>query len=134
MVGKSKEPWLQQALAEYEKRLTPVLQLSWIHVSDDEELLKALQREISWIALDPKGELVDSLQLSKQLYRLFLQQGSRLTFVLGGPEGLPAKIVKEALWRWSLSPLTFTHQIARLILVEQIYRAFEINKGSKYHK
>jgi len=66
--------------------------------------------------------------------RFWVNQGSRIAFAIGGAEGLPPQIIKQAAYILSLSPLTFTHQITRLILIEQIYRALEIEKGSQYHK
>lgn len=132
--GKSKEPWLKMALKEYEKRFTATLELQWIEPKDNPHLQTLLAQENSYIALDPKGELLDSLALSQKLMRLFELGGSKLIFALGGPEGFPPDCLQKASWKWSLSPLTFTHQIARLILVEQLYRALEIAKGSRYHK
>jgi len=63
-----------------------------------------------------------------------MRLGTRAAFAIGGPDGLSADILKLAQWRWSLSPLTFTNQMARLLLVEQLYRALEIKRGSPYHK
>ena len=131
-VGKFKETWLEAALAEYEKRLSPSLRFEWLFPRDDQELGALL--EPPFIALAPKGELLDSPTFSRKLLQLFERQGSRLVFAIGGPDGIPAPLLKRALFCWSLSPLTFTHQIVRLILVEQIYRALEIAKGSPYHK
>lgn len=62
------------------------------------------------------------------------KEGAHLNFVIGGAEGLPPPILNNSLTQISLSPLTFTHQLTRLILLEQLYRAFEIQKGSQYHK
>ncbi len=132
-VGKCKESWLQEALAEYEKRLQKTLELSWIEAKNDAQLEALLLLE-PFIALDPKGELLESPALSKKLMHLFEEKGSRLTFAIGGPDGFTPKLLQKALWRWSLSPLTFTHQATRLILTEQLYRSLEIAKGSPYHK
>jgi 23S rRNA (pseudouridine1915-N3)-methyltransferase len=132
--GKCKEPWLKTALKEYEKRLTATLELRWMEPKDNQHLQTILAQEDSYIALDPKGELFDSIALSQKLMHRFEEGGSKLTFALGGPEGFPSDSLQKASWKWSLSPLTFTHQIARLILVEQLYRALEIAKGSRYHK
>lgn len=128
-IGRCKETWLAEALCEYEKRLTGKLTIEWHFAKDDEQLTEWALQE-SCIAMDPKGELLDSPQWSKKM----MQLGSRLVFCIGGAEGLPAAIIKHAKFRWSLSPLTFTHQMTRIILVEQIYRAMEIERGSQYHK
>lgn len=131
-VGKTKESWLEMALEEYAKRLAPHMQLETVWARSDEQLL-LLAKETPVLALDPQGRKLDSLEFSRFLFQQFEKQGSRLTFVIGGPEGLPAEI-KRTSPLISLSRLTFTHQITRLVLVEQIYRAVEINRGSPYHK
>lgn len=128
-IGRCKEEWLSAALAEYEKRLKGKLSIEWQLAKDDAQLIEWSIHE-PYIALDPKGELLTSEAWSKKM----MQLGLRLTFIIGGAEGLPSQILKQAAFRWSLSPLTFTHQITRLILIEQIYRALEIERGSQYHK
>jgi 23S rRNA (pseudouridine1915-N3)-methyltransferase len=80
--------------------------------------------------LHPEGTHIDSLEWSRK----FASFGARLTFVIGGAEGIPPHILQKASFQWSLSKLTFTHQITRLLLLEQLYRALEIQKGSGYHK
>jgi 23S rRNA (pseudouridine1915-N3)-methyltransferase len=133
-IGRAKESWLLEALREYEKRLQGTLQFEWKIGKNEAQLAEWAREEAHLIALDPKGELFDSEQLSQRLMRLFVERGSRLTFLIGGAEGIPADILSRCAWKWSLSPLTFTHQATRLLLVEQIYRALEIAKGSSYHK
>jgi len=128
-IGRCKETWLAEGLAEYEKRLRGKLAIEWLLAKDDSQLIEWAEPE-SFIALDPKGELLTSEAWSQKMIRF----GSRLTFVIGGAEGLPPKLIEKAHFRWSLSPLTFTHQMTRLILVEQLYRALEIDRGSQYHK
>ena len=127
-IGKTREKWLQEALLEYEKRLKPKLQIDWKIVSNFAKV------EPPYIALDVQGELVNSVKLSHKLISLFDQCGSRLSFLIGGSEGIEREILDKSIWRWSLSPLTFTHQMTRLIVLEQLYRSFEIDAGSKYHK
>jgi 23S rRNA (pseudouridine1915-N3)-methyltransferase len=128
-IGRCKEEWLAAALAEYEKRLQGKLSVEWRLAKDDAQLVEWASGE-SIIALDPKGELLTSEAWSQKMFQL----GLKLTFVIGGAEGLAPQIIKEARFVWSLSPLTFTHQITRLILMEQLYRATEIQRGSRYHK
>jgi 23S rRNA (pseudouridine1915-N3)-methyltransferase len=132
-VGKCKESWLQEALAEYDKRLKGTVEISWTEAKNDAQLETLLLQE-QFIALDPKGELLESPSLSQKLMHLFEEKGSRLTFAIGGAVGFTPQLLQKAIWRWSLSPLTFTHQATRLLLVEQLYRSFEIAKGSPYHK
>jgi 23S rRNA (pseudouridine1915-N3)-methyltransferase len=128
-IGKCKEEWLANALAEYEKRLSRTLAIEWVLVKDDVQLELIASQE-PFIALDPKGELLTSELWSQKMLKL----GLRLVFVIGGAEGLSQTLLKKAQFKWSLSPLTFTHQMTRLILVEQLYRALEIERGSQYHK
>jgi len=129
-VGKLKEPWLQAAIGEYEKRLQGRCLLEWLIAEDDKELLSFAAKQPLLIALDPKGELLNSETFSEKLTNL----GARAAFAIGGPDGLPPEVTRAARFRWSLSPLTFTNQMVRLILVEQLYRALEIARGSPYHK
>lgn len=125
---------MKEALDEYSKRLEPILSIQWILAKDDSQLIALLSKESAYIALDPKGKMLTSEDFSTWLIHHFESGGSRLNFVIGGAEGLPASIAEGAEAKISLSKLTFTHQLTRLILLEQIYRAFEIDKGSKYHK
>ncbi|MBF8262584.1 MAG: rlmH [Parachlamydiales bacterium] len=132
-VGKCKEEWLRIAIAEYEKRLSPLLQMSWIQADDDSQLPLLLRNE-TFIALDPAGISYDSIAFSQHLLQAIEKTGSRITFAIGGPNGFPTDLLQKAYLKWSLSPLTFTHQLTRLVLIEQIYRSLEISKKSPYHK
>lgn len=132
-VGKTKEEWLESALSEYIKRLRPILSIEFQLVKTDEELLLATEKEPIIICLDPKGQKMDSETFAHYIQNKFVEGGSKLAIVIGGPEGLPLKLKKHKNLI-SFSDLTLTHQIIRLLLIEQIYRAFEILKGSKYHK
>jgi len=131
-VGKTKEAWLDEAMAEFLKRLKPTAEIEFHLAKDNAQLEAWVKKEPGVICLDPKGKLMDSEEFSKFLLECLQKGGSRLTFVIGGPEGLPESLKKSPLV--SFSPMTFTHQMARLILIEQIYRAFEIAKGTRYHK
>lgn len=129
-IGKNKESWLDTALKEYTDRLKRAVKIDWVFVETDFELEKKIEGHT--LALDPQGKLLTSEAFSSFLLKEVEKGGSRLTFIIGGAEGLPPHLKKFPLI--SLSPLTFTHQMARLILIEQIYRAFEIERGSPYHK
>ncbi len=124
-IGKVKEPWLEAGLNEYTKRLKKVMIIDWVLLKNLEEL-----KITNYICLDTKGKEMTSEEFSSWV----IKQGSRLNLVIGGPEGIPDKIRKQASSLISLSKLTFTHQMIRLILVEQLYRAMEIDRGSSYHK
>ncbi len=121
--GKHKEPWLLSALAEYEKRLTRDAKLEWVFPKE------LSVKDENYSLLDVKGKY-----LSSEEFSTFLMSKPGHIFVIGGPEGPPKNISDNASFKFSLSPLTFTHQLVRLILLEQIYRGFEIFKGSAYHK
>lgn len=132
-VGKTKEKWLDEAFNEYVKRLKPVVQIESLWAKDTAQLIEWAQKENHYLCLDPTGRLFTSEEWTDFLFQQFEKEGSRLTLIIGGAEGLPPEIKQQGILI-SLSPLTFTHQITRLILIEQIYRATEIQKGSHYHK
>ena len=126
--GKIKDSWLSKALSEYEKRLSKDLVIEWF---SSFEGLKKVRR---FICLDLQGEMLSSSGFSKFLYNNFEKEGARLNFVIGESEGIPQHILSKAIHRISFSKLTFTHQMIRLILLEQLYRAVQIEKGTAYHK
>jgi 23S rRNA (pseudouridine1915-N3)-methyltransferase len=133
-VGKTKEDWLQTALDLYEKRLKSSISFEWILTKTDEQLKQFLEKETNFICLDPNGKQYSSKEFSAFLIKLIEEAHSRISFVIGGAEGIPVSVKAKAKTLLSLSQLTFTHQITRLILIEQIYRAIEIEKGTSYHK
>lgn len=133
-IGKHKHSWLESALEEYEKRLKPYMTIEWVLVKNDEQLLKLAHEAKNCICLDPKGVEMTSEAFALQIERLIHQKGAHLTFCIGGAEGLPSLLKNTALAVISLSKLTFTHQMTRLILLEQLYRSKEIFEGSGYHK
>lgn len=91
-----------------------------------------LQRGSSLVALQVQGRTMTSEQLAQWLQQR-LNAGKNLTFLIGGPDGLPADLLKKAEWTLSLSPLTLPHHLARIVLAEQLYRAFTILNGHPYH-
>lgn len=133
-IGKIKETWLEEGIEEYQKRLKPSVIIEWHLLKTFFQLEQSLSSEASFIALDPNGKSLTSKAFSDWLQKFFIKNGSRLTFVIGGPEGLSKEIKERAQDLISFSPLTFTHQMMRLLFLEQLYRAFEIKKGTPYHK
>ncbi len=133
-VGKTKEKWLEQGLSEYIKRLqaTATIECHWAKNSIQLESLT--QKEQNLVCLDPQGKTLTSEEFATFLLQKLETSGSRLSFVIGGAEGIPLSIKEKNTTVISLSKLTFTHQLTRLVLLEQLYRAFEIAKGSRYHK
>ena len=150
--GKLKEKYLSQGIAEFQKRLTPVcsFEIREIHEAkmpaepsaaekeqvltrEGERLLRQVPQGSYLIVLDVFGRELSSEELSARLDALTLQGKSSITFLIGGAFGLSEEVRAAADCRLSFSRLTFTHQMVRLLLVEQIYRAFKISRGEKYH-
>ncbi|MDP1835828.1 MAG: 23S rRNA (pseudouridine(1915)-N(3))-methyltransferase RlmH [Chlamydiales bacterium] len=132
MVGRSKEPWIDSGVLEFERRMSSTLQLSTEWLKDDQQLVQQIGKEDKVVCLDPNGKTYTSEEFAKSLSKWLEDGGSRLTLVIGGAEGLPQSLKRYPLL--SLSSLTYTHQMCRLILAEQLYRATEIWRGSPYHK
>ncbi|NDD57706.1 MAG: 23S rRNA (pseudouridine(1915)-N(3))-methyltransferase RlmH [Chlamydiae bacterium] len=133
-VGKTKESWLQDAIEEYHKRLKNSITIEWTLAKDTEQLISLARRESYLISLDPLGRQHTSEEFSDFLHSHLVKSGSRLAIIIGGAEGIPEILKQKSQSLISLSKMTFTHQITRLIIIEQIYRSFEIQKASGYHK
>ncbi len=133
-IRKQKEPWLSDAIYEYEKRMQKDFLFEWIFAKDEKQLLKFAEKEKNILCLDPKGKELSSEDFSDFFFSFLEKSLSRICIIIGGPTGIDKKILNNASFICSLSKLTFTHQIARLILVEQVYRSLEIKKNTKYHK
>ncbi len=139
-IGKLKEKFLQAGVAEYLKRLKPFVKFEVREipeqksvVEEGKKILSALPKESFIFVLDVAGNFLTSEKFAQKFSDLTLHGVSEITFVIGGAFGLSDEVKKIANFRLSFSPMTFTHQMARLILVEQIYRAFKINRGEPYH-
>lgn len=132
-IGKTKEPWLEEALSLYLKRLRPVCAIEFILAKDESQLLALASKRSLAICLDSSGPLLSSEEFSALLHKKLVEGGSEMAFIIGGATGLPDKLKKQ-FPLLSFSKMTFTHQMIRLLLIEQIYRAFEIHKGTSYHK
>ena len=146
--GKVRESWLQAGIDEYVKRLGRYCQVSLVIVDDvpdnwpgskalEEEgrrLLTKIRPQAFVVALDLNGQQADSLELARLLPAWLCEGGSEVVFVIGGSNGLAPAVLARSQIRLCLSKLTFTHQMARLILLEQCYRAFRIASGEPYHK
>ncbi len=152
-VGKLKERYWREACAEYEKRLGAFCKLRFIEVAEERlpdapsaaqiaatieaegaRLLAALPKDSAVIALCIEGEELNSPSLAEYIDRLTVSGTSHVTLLIGGSWGLAETVKARAKLRLSMSPLTFPHQLARVMLLEQLYRAFQINSGGKYHK
>ena len=151
-VGKLKEKFFADAAAEYCKRLSryckiEVTELPETRLSEDPspaEIKKALAAEANAIrqkleggavvAMCIEGKTCSSEALSQKLAACALEGKSRVTILIGGSFGLDETLKREADWRLSMSPMTFPHHLARVMLLEQIYRACQIAEGTRYHK
>lgn len=147
VVGKLKDKNMKGLNDEYVKRMQPYHKLVVTELKDfatdgkidsiqkeGELILKALKPQDYVILLDLKGKDLTSEALSEKIDDIFLNESSNITFVIGGSMGLSDDVIAKANFRWRLSHLTFTHQFARIIALEQIYRAFKILANEPYHK
>lgn len=100
---------------------------------ETDRILKLIPEHSFVVLLDLRGKEISSPQLAEKMGQWMVGGVSHLTFVIGGPFGYTDALRKRADFRWSFSPLTFTHQMIRILLLEQIYRAFKIMRKEKYH-
>lgn len=152
-VGKIKEKYYRDAIAEYEKRLSRYCKLEIIEVADEktpdkasvaledqikqreaERILKYIRDDAYCIALAINGKGYDSMGFSKHIEELGICGKSNVIFVIGGSLGLYESVLQRADERISFSDMTFPHQLMRVILLEQIYRCYRIINGEPYHK
>ncbi|MBP1737020.1 MAG: rlmH [Oscillospiraceae bacterium] len=152
-VGKLKEAFYADAMAEYSKRLSAFCKLTVTELAEQRlpdapspaQIEAALFKEAAdiraklpqsgtLVALCVEGSLLSSEALAGKLEAWAVSGASRLSFVIGGSCGLHPSIKEQASLKLSMSPMTFPHHLARVMLVEQLYRGFQINSGSKYHK
>ncbi len=139
-VGKLKEEYMRKAVADYATRLSKYAKVEIVEVAESDipgegdALLKRLAPGSCVVAMDLHGKMIDSLALASWIAKKTLSGTSHFTFVIGGSDGIDPRICQMADLRLCLSPMTFTHQMTRLILAEQLYRAMKINAGEKYHK
>ncbi len=152
-VGSIKEKALKSLIEEYSKRLKGYTKLDFIEVADlmtnasnsdaenlqilkieGERILSKIKDQEYVIVLDLKGVMLDSVGLSKKIQEIQTYHSSVITFVIGGSLGTSEAVKKRANFKWLLSDLTFPHQIVKLLLLEQVYRAYKINNNEPYHK
>lgn len=150
-LGKTREQYLAQGIADFSKRLSHYVpaeikilkdvRRGKKNVSEDkiialegEALLGAVARNSIPVVLDVTGKLLTSEEVAGKFAKWEGQGVKNISFLIGGPMGLSPAVLKAANFIWSLSSLTFTHEMARLVLLEQVYRAYTIKAGEKYHK
>jgi 23S rRNA (pseudouridine1915-N3)-methyltransferase len=131
-VGKIREKNLRAVADDYVGRVKHYARTSEVEVKTDAELARAVPRDATVIALDPGGDAVTSRELARRLESWGQRGKGELAFVIGGAEGIPAALLGAAHARLSLSSLTLPHRLARVLLFEQLYRAFTILRGEPY--
>lgn len=142
-IGKLKEKYWKDALAEYAKRLSAYCTFTVTELKEDprddiekegEEILRHIGNSEHVITLEIRAKMKSSEELAQRIGDLGLMGKSDITFVIGGSNGLSAAVSKRADEKLSFSPMTFPHQMMRVILAEQVYRSFKILRGEAYHK
>lgn len=152
-VGKLKEPFYKDAAAEYAKRLAPFCRLEIAELTEErlppapspaliraalkkeaEAIRGRLAQGARTVALCVEGRTISSPDLAARLREWEREPVKSLAFLIGGSFGLDEALKREAHLRLSMSPMTFPHHLARVMLLEQLYRGFQINQGSPYHK
>ena len=133
-IGKVRKTWVQEGIELYRKRLPglTIIELRDGNPEKEAESIRQTLRSDEWpVMLMEQGETLTSISFSERLRNLGSQ---RLAFVIGGADGLTAELKGLAHWKLSLSPMTFPHELARLLLIEQLFRAQAIQQGSPYHR
>ena len=152
-VGKIKEKYLKDAIAEYSKRLSKYCKLDIIEVSDEktpdqasetveegirskegEKILRYIKDDMYVITLEIAGKMLTSEELAERIEKLGIQGKSSIACVIGGSIGLGKEVLKRSDYALSFSKMTFPHQLMRVILLEQVYRSYRIMNGEPYHK
>lgn len=152
-VGKVREKYLKDAIEEYIKRISRFCVVDIVEVTDyeipdktnesieekikekeGEEILKKIKAGSVTIALDIRGQMLDSCELAKKMDSYFLSGNSHISFIIGGSIGLGKNVLDKVNYRLSFSRMTFPHQLMRVILLEQVYRCMKISHGETYHK
>jgi 23S rRNA (pseudouridine1915-N3)-methyltransferase len=148
-IGKNNEPYIKDGVEEFTKRIAKYFKAEWniipvpknagmlsemdLKKKEGETILEWLGKDDYVIALDERGKQITSVKLAEFIQARANESVKRLVFIIGGAFGLDNAVLKKANFTWSLSELTFPHQLVRLILAEQIYRACTIIKNEKYH-
>lgn len=152
-IGKLKEEYLRNASAEYQKRLSSICRLSIVELpaeklsdnpsqkeidsallSEGKKILEKIPERAAVFSMCVEGKELSSEELSKKMFSLASQGFGKIVFIIGGSFGLSPLVKEKSNLRLSVSRMTFPHQLFRVMLLEQIYRAFQIENGSKYHK
>lgn len=148
-IGKAHESYIKAGVEDFTKRISKYYPVEWniipvpknagmlsemdLKKKEGETILEWLAKEDYLVALDEKGKQLDSAQLANFIQQRGNESRRSLVFLIGGAYGIDQAVLKRADYKWSLSSLTFPHQLVRLILAEQVYRACTILRNEKYH-
>jgi 23S rRNA (pseudouridine1915-N3)-methyltransferase len=148
-VGTKMPAWVNQAVEEYGRRLPRELNLQWREIPlarrvrdskpeqlrerEGEQILKAIPASDKVVALDVEGKRISTVHLARQL-ESWQMSAANYSLMVGGPDGLSGQCLKRADMRWSLSDLTLPHPLVRVLLTEQLYRAWTITVNHPYHR
>ncbi len=148
-VGRLKERFWREAADEYLKRLSRYADVREVEVADRDpsrigvertlveeaaDVLRAIPEGAHVVALDLGGKAVSSEQFAEKIERLATEGRSRVAFIIGGSHGLAPEVIARSDERLSLGPMTLPHNLARIVLLEQVYRSYKIRRGEPYHK
>jgi 23S rRNA (pseudouridine1915-N3)-methyltransferase len=133
-VGRLKEAWLEEGAAEFAKRVRGKLPLDIIEPKDEAALIKAVPPRAELWALDEHGVQLSSAELAKAIGERMDRGEHGLAFAIGGADGHSPALLQRARFKWSLGKLTLPHRLARVVVLEQLYRALSILRGEPYHR
>jgi 23S rRNA (pseudouridine1915-N3)-methyltransferase len=148
-IGKNNEPYVKAGVEDFTKRIANYYPVQWTIIpmpknsgmmseldlkkKEGEMIVSFLSKDDYLVALDERGKQLSSESLAEFIQKRANESTRNLVFLIGGAYGLDDAVLKRANYKWSLSQLVFPHQLVRLILAEQVYRACSINRNEKYH-
>ena len=131
--GKTTDPWIRQGIDVYVDRIRHYVPFELVELRDETQILKSLRSTDHLGLLDERGAFFSSVDWARNLEQKAAHLPKDLVFAIGGPYGFPQDVLARADERLSLSPMTFSHQLVRVVFLEQLYRAFTIIRGEHYH-
>ena len=131
--GKTTDPWIRQGIDVYVDRIRHYVPFELVELRDETQILKSLRSTDHLVLLDERGAFFSSVDWARNLKQKAAHLPKDLVFAIGGPYGFPQDVLARADERLSLSPMTFSHQLVRVVFLEQLYRAFTIIRGEHYH-
>jgi 23S rRNA (pseudouridine1915-N3)-methyltransferase len=149
LTGKTEQSWIRDGVSEYEKRISRYGRLEiitlpdvknpggrpveWVKAAEAEKIMIQLKGDDHVVLLDERGKLFSTLEMAEWLRKTMMLPAKRVVFVIGGPYGFDPSVTARANHMLSLSRLTFSHQVVRLLFAEQLYRVMSVNAGDPYH-